>query len=438
MPSRVIQGDVFDVLPTLAPGSVDCVVTSPPYWMLRSYLPASHVLKRFELGSEPTVAEYIANQVRVFDLVKTALADHGVCWLNVGDTYSGSGGGGGGGGGITERRGDAAVNPGTVGIDIPEGNLCLVPQRLMISLQDAGWIVRSVVIWHKPAPMPSSVSGWSWRRCRPRVLTSGQPSGIDKRTDAAVWSDCPGCKTCKPHGGYRLRRGSWRPTSSYEPVIMLAKSASYFADGEPVKTQAKESSLGRYRCGPIRGSTTAAAHGLDRLAGNQAEDGDMKPASETTANLRDVWKIASEPLREKHYAAFPSRLVETCLRCSTSAHGYCVQCGKPWVRILESEQVKRRRPNDRTDRHEQGNGVASCGNTVAGTAAKTVGWRASCACGIDETRPGLVLDPFGGSGRTARAAQSLCLDSVIVELNPDYADMARRLIREDSPLFTTA
>lgn len=479
MAARVLQGDVFDVLPTLAPGSVDSVVTSPPYWMLRSYLPANHALKQFELGSEPTVAEYIANQVRVFDLVKVALADHGVCWLNVGDSYS-------------HAKPAEGFIRGKNGVprdvrpmaDVENGNLCLVPQRLMIALQDAGWIVRSVVIWHKPAPMPSSVNGWRWERCRVKVQPQAKgrqtrAGGVTAKTrdrvggewqGSAKWVACPGCRKCTPHGGLRLRRGSWRTTSSYEPVIMLAKSASYFADGVPVETPVKESTKGR---GKQNGGNPIWNTDKKRdFAGKAEQTFNIKAMSQrATANLRDVWKIAAEPLSAaictecgyfvkktaklrkrlghprcpkcdakftSHYAVFPSSLVETCLRCSTSAHGYCVQCGKPWVRILESEQVKRHRPNDKTDRHEQGNGVASCGNTVAGTASKTVGWRSSCACGTDETRPGLVLDPFGGSGRTARAAQSLGLDSVIVELNPDYADMARRLIREDAPLFATA
>jgi DNA modification methylase len=84
----VIQGNVFDVLPTIAPGSIDVCVTSPPYWNLRSYLAKGHPLKRFELGNEKTPAEYVANMVRVFSLVRECMADHATCWLNVGDSYS--------------------------------------------------------------------------------------------------------------------------------------------------------------------------------------------------------------------------------------------------------------------------------------------------------------------------------------------------------------
>lgn len=172
MNTRIIQGDVFDTLPTIPRGSVDCVVTSPPYWMLRSYLPKGHALKTRELGSEPTIGEYIANQVGVFRLVRDALADHGTCWLNIGDTYS-AGSRVGHGTWINQKQ---ATNIGTLGFDeranppgLDSGSLCLIPWRLALALQDDGWLVRSVVVWHKPAPMPASLSGWQWRRCRVKV-----------------------------------------------------------------------------------------------------------------------------------------------------------------------------------------------------------------------------------------------------------------------------
>ena len=95
MGARILQGNVFDLLPTIEPGSVDLCVTSPPYWMLRSYLPKGHPLKPQELGSEPTPAAFIDNLVRVFRLVRDAMADHAVAFVNIGDTYAGGVCGGG-------------------------------------------------------------------------------------------------------------------------------------------------------------------------------------------------------------------------------------------------------------------------------------------------------------------------------------------------------
>src|SRR5215471_5712124 len=88
MSARVINADVLEALPTLAPGSVDVVCTSPPYWALRSYLPNGHEAKAKELGSEATPDEYVARMVEVFRLVRRVLAPHGTCWVNIGDTFA--------------------------------------------------------------------------------------------------------------------------------------------------------------------------------------------------------------------------------------------------------------------------------------------------------------------------------------------------------------
>jgi DNA modification methylase len=333
MKATVLRGDVFDVLPALAAGSVDCCVTSPPYWALRSYLPEGHPLKPRELGSEKTPAEYVARMVEVFRLVRAALAPWGTCWLNVGDTYAG-----GASGQInldawtgTSRQKDESSykhrRPPALGV--APGNLCLIPWRLAIALQDDGWLVRSVVVWHKPAPMPASLAGWRWARCRVKVKAGGtgpggvrggigqvgmwdqgmhymQPGGL------ATWADCPGCPRCEPHGGYVLRRGSWRPTSSWEPVLMLAKGPAYYADGEAVKTPVTPATVDRRNYSFVcdDGGQYAARH-------------DHENWGDSGANLRDVWTIAAEPLKEKHYAAFPSELVYRCLAAGTSQKGYC-------------------------------------------------------------------------------------------------------------------
>src|SRR5207253_1509894 len=114
-------------------------------------------------------AEFVANLVRVFDLVRTSLADHGTVWLNCGDTYSHAPGKRK----PTDKYGAKQQTNGyesTTGSAFAPGidasNLCLIPWRLAIALQDAGWIVRSVIAWTKPSAMPASLAGWMWRRCR--------------------------------------------------------------------------------------------------------------------------------------------------------------------------------------------------------------------------------------------------------------------------------
>jgi site-specific DNA-methyltransferase (cytosine-N4-specific) len=418
--------------------------------MLRSYLPKGHPLKPLELGSERTPQEYVANMVRVFGLVREALADHGTVWLNVGDTYLHSRG--------KRKPGDKhgpkqCSNAGSVAMPsatadgIAEGNMGLIPWRLALALQDDDWIVRSVIVWRKPAPMPSSVSGWAWRRCRLLVRPRGasnsrasakpgegtggkSPRNPDSSRNPelqAQWSDCPGCNKCKPHGGYVLRRGSWRPTSSWEPILMLAKSPRYFCDGEAVKTPAAQATIDRNEYTRILDDPDeqfAVRHDHETLP--------------TTANLRDVWTIAAEPLKEKHYAAFPTELVGRCLRAGTSAKGYCPTCGGPWVRVIVAQEYGDYIGPDRSNglrptenrRHMMGE------NFYANyKPPETIGWRPSCSCPEQEPRPGVVLDPFAGSGRTGIEARRLGLDFVGVELNPAYVEMGSRLLVADAPLF---
>lgn len=456
MAATILQGDVFEKLPEIKPGSVDVVCTSPPYHMLRSYLPKGHPLKHLELGSEPTVEEYVANMVKVFSLVRDCLSDHGAVWCNVGDSYQ-------------------------------DGNLALVPWRLALALQDDGWLVRSIVSWVKPAPMPASISGWRWVRCRVKVRSLRENVSVGKKgaqngtqhksmpgsgpfLPSAEWSDCPGCAKCSPHGGFVLRRGSWRPTSAWEPILMLAKSSRYFCDGDAVKTQPSATTVSRYQY-PIRGHAPAEAYGVEKLTGNMAAGGDMTPDDPSGANLRDVWKvpleemsredligfiqsmdtgdmtdvlrISAEPLKEKHYAAFPSRLVEYCLRAGTSAKGYCAACGSPWCRVVEQTF----RPHQLSNNHakypvggegryqDQAANRHRDGHQPGINETTTLGWRPTCKCNHSEPRSGLVLDPFCGSGRTGLEAFRLGLDFVGIDLNPSYCELSRRLLREQAPLF---
>lgn len=438
---RVIQGGVFDVLSSgvIAPGSIDCCVTSPPYWALRSYLPNAHPLKSLELGREATPAEYVANVVRWCRLVRDCLADHGTFWLNVGDSYSHDSRGGETGGKHVNWHGQQAMSMGrTLKLTpVPAGNLCLIPQRLMIALQDDGWFVRSVVVWHKLAPMPCSVKGWMWMQCRvklvaslrardkKRVASNGKPHGDrdgKEFASAAKWTKCPGCKKCAPNSGLVLRKGSWRPTSSYEPVIMLAKSANYFADGEAVMTPPAESTVNRDQYTRV----------IDDPDEQFAVAHDHETVCAAGANLRDVWTIAHEPLKEAHYAAYPTELVYRCLAAGTSQEGYCTACGGPFVRVVEHKNAVIQKSERAV---AVGNRTTCSGTQSAPAETRTVGWRPSCKCPNPMHRPGRVLDPFCGSGRSGIVARRLGLDFTGCELNPEYAEMGRQLIQNDQPLF---
>ncbi|MCK4624036.1 MAG: hypothetical protein KAV00_01910 [Phycisphaerae bacterium] len=138
------------------------------------------------------------------------------------------------------------------------------------------------------------------------------------------------------------------------------------------------------------------------------------------------------------------------IKAATSEKGCCPECGAPWKRIIEQTKLKRERPNDRTARHEAGDGVNACGNTVAGVAVKTLGWQPGCGCLSDDIVPFsgepddgtpvpfdpipcTVLDPFCGSGTVGVAAKQLELSFIGIELNADYAKMAEQRIANPEP-----
>lgn len=360
---RVTQyvGDVREVLKFLPPDHFDCVVTSPPYWGLRDYGVVG------QLGLEPSLGEHIETMVSVFEEVKRVLKPMGTLWLNYGDCYATSPNGRSAAdtkaagdddrtfrdkpfstigpifdpdyrsrttGGIhAERREDAKGRVFSGGYLKPK-DLCMIPNRIAISLQEAGWWVRSEIIWHKPNPMPESV------------------------TD--------------------------RPATSHEKIWMLTKSQRYFYNAEAVRRPAADVSVDRIKyprtpkskwfsrdsnSTDIRGSDGARlkkdkqrGHGRRHQGFNERWDAMPKEEqSEYGAHLRNVWEIATSPFPEAHFATFPEGLVVPCI-------------------------------------------LAGCPDS------------------------GLILDPFGGSGTVALVAASLGRRSSLIELNPEYATMARARI----------
>jgi hypothetical protein len=341
----------------------------------------------------------------------------------------------------------------------------LVPFRLALALQDDGWIVRSDVCWAKSSPMPESVSGWRWQQCRVKVKANemrrssreghrpqlplngvGGPNAGSGAGALAEWIDCPGCPRCEPNNGLILRRGSWRPTRSWEHIFMLVKGDTYFADGEPVRTKAATATLERERYSRIvpAGSKshvpgTADHSGIHKQHGpaTYAVAHDHESFSRGRANLRDVWRLKGEPLKLKHYAAFPPSLPTQCLKASTSERGVCGACGAQWVRVVEARAETgdwNEHKNDRLGLGHQHQGLKGDDFRKIWQPASTLGFRASCRCGAS-TIPAIVLDPFSGAGTTVLVARRLGLRAVGIELNPKYAAMARRRIEEDSPLF---
>ena len=454
---RILEGDVRESLKSIAPGSVNCVVTSPPYWRLRSYLADDHERKPLELGSEDTPDEFIANLVGVFELVRVALADHGVVFVNLADTYlSGKGTCKNPGGGPESLRDRAKDNGGRNlnrmnKSDIDKFGLKTldragIPERFALAMQAAGFYWRDTILWHKPAPMPMSFNGWRWEQCRVKTGNS-KPARVEFRQNAAdgdssyahhkvaQWSDCPGCEKCEPNDGYVLRKGSFRTTPNYEPIFMFAKTANYFCDREAVAEPASTESVKRYDRG--RSDSHKFADGgpgdntigktLDHMVGNE------------TRNPRSIWTIGPDNYKGEHYAAFPRELPEKCLRMAMSNHGYCVSCGMPWARVVETEFVPQRDVSiDRGINGAAGqkpNYGNHDGKPRGTNNSKSIGWRPTCRCETNTPQPGLVCDPFTGTGTVAEVALKMGHGFVGCELNPAYIDQIRERIVGKMPLF---
>lgn len=312
--NRCHFGDVRAVLrEMIAAGvKVQCIVTSPPYWGLRDYGHPG------QLGLEASLSEFLANQVEVFDLARQVLADDGTCWVNMGDSYAGSRSGPDTGSTLegtrnnqneakkakqamtaSRRRDDAPIPRSEVRVDgLKPKDLVGQPWRLAFALQDAGWWLRQDIIWHKPNPMPESV------------------------TD--------------------------RFTKAHEYVFLLTKSARYYFDQEAVlepvsqNTHARLSQDVQNQIGSARanggaktngnmkavarkhsGNGVGFGHGYDkdpkaRVKDNASFDSAMA-IMPTMRNRRSVWTIPTQSYSGAHFATFPEALVEPCILAGSRA-----------------------------------------------------------------------------------------------------------------------
>lgn len=373
-------GDCRAVLKTLPDASVHCVVTSPPYWRLRDYGCDG------QIGLEATPEAFLAEMVAVFREVRRVLRDDGVCWANMGDGYAAGGMGAGSGKQLTNRGTSAGRH-----MDKPrrpaEGykpkDLIGMPWRLVFALQADGWWLRSDVIWSKPNPMPESV------------------------TD--------------------------RPTKAHEYVFLLTKRGTYFYDAEAVKEGVTGGAHARRKDGERPYPTDVH----DNRPGTWKET--YLP---TSRNLRTVWTIPTHGFAEAHFATFPTALAERCIKAGTSERGCCPACGAPWERVIEKTGGTTGRSwhahkNDRVTGQTVDGRCASNG-WETNYRVETKGFRPTCACPPASPVPCTVLDPFGGAGTVGLVAERLQRRAVLIELNPAYAEMAERRLRDDAPLICAA
>ena len=249
----VVEGDALASLRTLPDASVQCCVTSPPYWGLRDYGAEG------QIGQESTPEEYVARLVEVFREVRRVLRDDGVLWLNLGDSYAGQSGGGQGA--TSQRAGRtnvaAQIRPTTRrGERLKPKDLVGIPWMVAFALRADGWYLRSEVIWSKPNPMPENV------------------------TD--------------------------RPTRAHEYVFLLTKREWYFYDAAAIAERSVYPGDNR----AARPDTRKSVDPMCMDGGSRMRTGN--PTGETR-NARDVWTIVGEPYAGAHFATMPPELARRCI-----------------------------------------------------------------------------------------------------------------------------
>ena len=256
---KILQGNCIDKIKELEDNSIDCVVSSPPYFGLRDY----GVDEQF--GLEKTYQDYLANTVKVFETFKPKLKDTATIWWNVGDSYNSNNGFSRNKGKYKRPGRDGGSNNKKLFKDnvIKEKDLLMIPNRVAIALQEAGWYIRSEIIWHKPNPMPESVRD--------------------------------------------------RPTSCHEKIWLITKNKKYYYDHEAIKEPAKD--WGK------RDRKKGSAF-VDGTPGRSKQSGGKDcNFAEKGRNKRNVWTVTTKPFKGSHFATFPKDLIEPCIKAGCPEDG---------------------------------------------------------------------------------------------------------------------
>jgi len=454
------HGNALELLRRLLKDSIQCCVTSPPYWGLRDYkvtpcvwggdpkhlhewgdvIPASSrggsgtptdkngrsenygrgsTRDQFcacgawlgAIGLEPTPELYVAHLVEVFHEVRRVMRPDGTLWLNLGDSYFGSWGNYGGG-----NRGHGSQR------EITSGS------KAHQSAYDGLERFRPPTAFSHSSLKPKDLVGIPWRGA-----CALQADGWYLRSDI-IWA--------KPNP--MPESAADRPTRSHEHIFLLAKAPRYYYDAiaiaEPLARPNEAARKRPARFGGARKSVSAKQQ--SRLqSGNE-----YRGCPWMTRNRRSVWTIATQPYPEAHFATYPTALVEPCIKAGTSDRGCCPRCGAPWRRVVLKTSV---RPIDYHGKWSIAGGQASGRRMLANVRArrqageahdnpfpppKTLGWLPACTHG-DNPVPCTILDPFCGSGTTGVVALRLRRRFIGMELNPQFVEMARRRILGDAPLF---
>jgi DNA modification methylase len=450
--NKIINGNCLEILKTFPNESINCVMTSPPYWALRDYGSSTESIwdgdkncehnwneyktppkgghchpdrppivgaNRSEmeegssirfgytsnfcskcgawkgsLGLEPTFDLYIKHLCNIFDEVKRVLRKDGTVWINLGDTYANTGRGHKpehfwNEDGTPKNKFAFKYQDGKVPTDFPKTytenpleskNLSLIPFRFAIEMQNRGWILRNVIIWHKPNCMPSSIKD--------------------------------------------------RFTVDFEYLFFFVKNKKYFF----------ETQYENYTESTINDNRYGKENLLMRL--KKPKDKIMQDPTkckqsifrqglqEQGRNKRTVWKICSKSFKESHFAVYPKELCETPIKAGCPEF-VCNKCGKPREPIYKSDYQKKEiewhnekygENDERTKRLGRMQPTSQVKNT-----SKKIGY-SSCSCNAGFSS-GIILDPFFGAGTTGLVALKQNKKFIGIELNPEYIEIAKRRLK---------
>lgn len=340
------------------------------------------------------------------------------------------------GGGSVDRKTDmdasGLAHPYYTKASLKPKDLIGIPWMVAFALRADGWWLRQDNIWAKRNCMPESIKDRTTRAHEYLFQ-------LTKSGSSTFWTHRDRIGTRKsPAPDYRWvhkvshEEKEWEPPDPKEwRRINLWSGHDYFYDVVAIEEE-----------GDVPADTRAAKGSNVR---SDLKDVNGRPPEYWSytgkRNKRSVWHIATQPFPEAHFATFPPDLVEPCILAGTSERGCCSACGAPWTRVTEKRDTGRRQKM--ADGWDTGAGshgtIHRSGREKGATdvpvmADITTGWRPSCSCGAAVV-PCTVLDPFGGAGTVGLVADRLGRDAVLIELNPEYAGIARRRLEKDGGMF---